>query len=175
VSNPTTLILSECGIPGSIATMLGRCDMVMAVVVLTREGEICDIGDIVSELPGLNISSSSVGACIIGRRIQCFGTSLSSSRRGQKWIRRGLSAMSEAQMIPMLTSMADHVTAWMPDSTPSQLRSSVLLRHKQVLTNKSTASLQKVDSRESDDADNANEEAKQEHEYQTYLLLSWKP
>jgi hypothetical protein len=48
--------------------------------------------------------------------MQCLGTSTSSSMRGQKRAKRGLSAMSDAQMMPMLTSMADHVTAWMPDS-----------------------------------------------------------
>lgn len=111
MSNPTKLILSDCGNPGSIATMLGRCSEVMPVVTLAKEGETGEIGDIVSEWPGLKVIPSSENVCTIGRRMQCDGMSVSSSRQGQKWTKRGLSAMSEAQMIPMLTSMADHVTA----------------------------------------------------------------
>ena len=83
MSSPTKLSLSDCGIPGSIATMLGRRDIVIAIVLLAKEGETCEMGDIASEVPGLNVSSCSVGVCIIGRRMQCFGTSLSSSRQGQ--------------------------------------------------------------------------------------------
>lgn len=60
MSNPTTLILSDCGSPGSIATMLGRCDIAMPVEVLAKEGETCEIGDVVSELPGQNRASTSV-------------------------------------------------------------------------------------------------------------------
>lgn len=96
--------------------MLGRRSEVMPVVTLAKEGETCEIGDIIFDCPGLKVWSSSKDACTIGRRMQCDGMSVSSSRQGQKWTKRGLSAMSEAQMIPILTSMADHVTAWMPDS-----------------------------------------------------------
>ena len=62
------------------------------------------------------VASSSVIVCISGKRKQWDGTLVSLSRRGQKCSKRGFRAMSEAQMIPMLTSTADHVTAWMPDS-----------------------------------------------------------
>lgn len=60
MSNPTTLILFDCGSPGSIATMLGRCDIAMPVEVFAKEGETCEIGDVVSELPGQNRASTSV-------------------------------------------------------------------------------------------------------------------
>jgi hypothetical protein len=73
VSSPTMLILSDCGSPGSIATMLGRCSEVMPVVTLAKEGETCEIGDIVS---------SSEDVCTIGRRMQCDGMSDSSSKQG---------------------------------------------------------------------------------------------
>lgn len=52
VSIPTKLNLSDCGIPGSIATMLGRCSIVVVEVVLTNEGETGEIGEVVSELSG---------------------------------------------------------------------------------------------------------------------------
>jgi hypothetical protein len=91
--------------------MLGRCDMVMTVELLAKEGETCEIGDVVSESPGQSSSPTSVAVWTIGRRMQCVGVSVSSRRQGQKWAKRGLSAMSEAQIIPTLTSIADHVTA----------------------------------------------------------------
>jgi hypothetical protein len=62
------------------------------------------------------VASSSVIVCISGSRKQWDGTLVSLSRRGQKWSKRGFRAMSEAQMIPMLTSTTDQITAWMPDS-----------------------------------------------------------
>jgi hypothetical protein len=110
------LSLSACGIPGNIATMLGLCTIIMLVELRAKEGDTSEIGDVASRLLGQNTRFSSAQVCTIGRRMQCFGTSTSSSMRGQKRAKRGLSAMREAQMMPMLTSMADHVTAWMPDS-----------------------------------------------------------
>ena len=62
------------------------------------------------------VASSSVIVCISGKRKQWDGTLVSLSRRGQKCSKRGFRAMSEAQMIPMLTSTTDQITAWMPDS-----------------------------------------------------------
>lgn len=116
VSRPTKLILSDGGSPGNIAKMLGRCDIAMPVELLAKEGDTCEIGDVASKSPGHNSSPTSVEVWTMGRRMHCVGMSVSSSRKGQKWAKRGLSAMSEAQIIPTLTSMADHVTAWMPDS-----------------------------------------------------------
>jgi hypothetical protein len=56
----------------------------MQVELLAKEGDTCEIGDVVSELPGQNSSSTSVGVCTMGRRMQCVGISVSSSRQGQK-------------------------------------------------------------------------------------------
>jgi hypothetical protein len=96
--------------------MLGLCTIIMLVELRAKEGDTGEIGDVASRLLGQNTRFSSAEVCTIGRRMQCLGTSTSSSMRGQKRARRGLSAMSDAQMMPMLTSMADHVIAWMPES-----------------------------------------------------------
>ena len=64
--------------------MLGRCDMVMKVELLAKEGETFEIGDVVSESPGQNSSPTSVDVWTMGRRMQCVGMSVSSSRQGQK-------------------------------------------------------------------------------------------
>jgi len=81
-----------------------------------KQGATGEIGEEVFVQKPLVASSSSSVCNISGNRKQCVGTLASSSRRGQKRSKRGFSAMRDAQMIPMLTSMTDQITAWMPDS-----------------------------------------------------------
>ena len=52
----------------------------------------------------------------IGNRIQCSGIELSSIKFGHSVAINGLSARSDAQMIPTFASMADHVMAQMPEA-----------------------------------------------------------
>jgi hypothetical protein len=110
--------LSMCSTAGKIAGMLGRCDMLgwrSFTLSACRQESSGVIGDEVFVQKPL-VASSSVIVCISGKRKQCDGTLVSLSRRGQKCSKSGFRAMSEAQMIPMLTSTTDQMTAWMPDS-----------------------------------------------------------
>lgn len=83
MSKPTKLILSDCDRPGSIATVLGRCDMAMPVELLGKEGETCEMGEVMSKSPGRSNSPPSVAVWTMGSRMQCVGISVSSSRQGQ--------------------------------------------------------------------------------------------
>lgn len=80
--------------------------------------------------------------------------------------------MREAHMMPMLTSMADHVTAWMPDSTTVLVVDCEIAQGEVLLTNKPAAPLQKIDGGESHHAHNADKETQDEHEYEIYFLLA---
>jgi hypothetical protein len=75
------LNLSDRDIVGNNATMLGRCNMQVLTVLLAREG---DTGAIVSKLLSQNKASFSVAVRALGSRMQCAGTSVSSSMHGQK-------------------------------------------------------------------------------------------
>lgn len=121
---------SVCGgMPGNVIAALARRSVLPLLLLLAEGGDTGDVGADVLGVSMRKVLASSSFVCTMGRRMQCSGTPGSSSRLGQTRARSGFRAMSEAQTMPMLTSMADHVTACMPDSGGvGQLRLSLVFR-----------------------------------------------
>lgn len=108
---------SVCGdMPGRVMAALARRSVLPLLLLLAEGGETGDVGADVLGVSMRKVLASSSFVCTMGRRMQCSGTPGSSRRLGQKRASSGFRAMREAQTMPMLTSMADHVTACMPDS-----------------------------------------------------------